>query len=149
MPTQEQGIVYLDVKKKWKHEALHFTPWLAKNLNELGKAIGVELECDQTEVQVGPFACDILATDVDSGAKVAIENQLELSDHGHLGQLLTYAAGLGARIAVWVTPAFCYEHAEALHSLNQWTHDGVRFYAVRVTLRKAITRLRNLTSNRW
>ena len=137
MPTQEEGIVNLDVKKEWKHEALHFTPWLAKNLDKLGKAIGVELECDQTEVQVGPFACDILATDVDSGAKVAIENQLELSDHGHLGQLLTYAAGLGARIAVWVTPAFCYEHAEALHRLNQWTHDGVRFYAVRVTLRKA------------
>ena len=62
---------------------------------------------------------------------------MELSDHGHLGQLLTYAAGLGAGIAVWVTPAFCYEHAEALHSLNQWTHDGLRFYAVRVTLRKA------------
>ena len=89
MPTQEEGIVNLDVKKEWKHEALHFTPWLAKNLDKLGKAIGVELECDQTEVQVGPFACDILATDVDSGAKVAIENQLELSDHGHLGQLLT------------------------------------------------------------
>ena len=95
------------------------------------------MECEQTEAQVGPFACDILATDADSEVKVAIENQLELSDHGHLGQLLTYAAGLGARIAVWVTPAFCYEHAEALHSLNRWTHDGVRFYAVRVTLRKA------------
>ena len=136
MPTQEQGIVYLDVKKKWKHEALDFTPWLAENLNELSAAIGVKLECDQKEAQVGPFACDILATDADSGVKVAIENQLELSDHGHLGQLLTYAAGLGARIAVWVTPAFCYEHAEALHRLNLWTHDGVRFYAVRVRLRK-------------
>ena len=137
MPTQEHGIVYLDVKKKWKHEALQFTPWLAKNLKKLGKAIGIDLKCDRTEAQVGPFACDILATDTDSGVKVVIENQLALSDHGHLGQLLTYTAGLGAGIAVWVTPAFCYEQAEALDRLNQWTDNGVRFYAVRVTLRKA------------
>ncbi|MDE0448250.1 MAG: DUF4268 domain-containing protein [Spirochaetaceae bacterium] len=136
MQAQEQEIVYLDVRKEWKHEALNFTPWLARNLGALGKILGMELKCDQTEAQVGQFSCDILATEVDSGAKVTIENQLELSDHGHLGQLLTYAADLGALIAVWVAPEFCYEHAQALDNLNKWTHNNVRFYGIRVTLRR-------------
>ena len=137
MPDQEQVVVYLDVHKRWKDEARDFTPWLAANLDMLGEAIGgVKLQRDHTEARVGAFACDILATAVGTGVKVAIENQLEWSDHSHLGQLLTYAAGLGAGIAVWVTPAFRYEHAEALHRLNQWTRNGIQFYGVRVTLQK-------------
>ena len=135
MPSEPQ-IVSLDVHKKWKDEALEFTPWLAKNLHMLGEAIGRRLELDRKEAQAGPFSCDILATDVDTGAKVAVENQLQLSDHSHLGQLLTYSAVLGARIAVWVAPAFCYEHAEALHMLNKWTHYGVQFHGVKVTLQR-------------
>ena len=73
---------------------------------------------------------------VDTGEKVAIENQLEWTDHTHLTQLLTYAAGLDARIAVWVAPEFRYEHAEALHWLNEWTPDGLQFYGVKIMLRK-------------
>ena len=134
MPEQKQGVVYLDVHNKWKDEARDFTPWLAANLERLGKAIGVKLKCVSTEAQVGTFSCDILATAV--GVKVAIENQLEWSDHSHLGQLLTYAAGLDVGIAVWVTPAFRYEHAEALNRLNQWTSNGIKFYGVKVMLQK-------------
>ena len=135
MPTTEQ-VDYLAVRNQFKNEALDFTPWLAENLCVLSKAIEVELIDGHVEAQVGAFSCDILASEASTGVKVAIENQLELSDHGHLGQLLTYAAGLGAGIAVWVTPAFCYEHAEALHRLNQWTHTGIQFYGVKVTLQE-------------
>ena len=134
MPEQEQGVVYLDVHNKWKDEARDFTPWLAAHLEMLSKAIGVKLKRVSTEAQVGAFSCDILATAV--GVNVAIENQLEWSDHSHLGQLLTYAAGLDVGIAVWVTPAFRYEHAEALNKLNQWTSNGIKFYGVKVMLQK-------------
>ena len=127
MTTPEEGMECVDVHKKWKHEALDFTPWLAENLGMLSDALGVRLELDQTEKPVGPFSCDILAREVESGVMVAIENQLETSDHSHLGQLLTYAAGLEARVSVWVAPAFFYEHAEALHRLNEWTGDRHRF----------------------
>ena len=63
---------------------------------------------------------------------VAIENQLEWTDHSHLGQLLTYAAGCKAKVAIWVAPAFRHEHAEALYQLNKWTAGGMRFYGVKV-----------------
>ena len=124
MTMPEEGLEYVDVHKKWQHEALDFTPWIAQNLDMLGDAIGEELELVQREKPVGPFYCDILAKDLGSGAPVAIENQLELTDHSHLGQLLTYAAGLGAKIAVWVAPEFLYEHAKVLCQLQYM--DGQR-----------------------
>ena len=135
MTKPEKGMEYVDVHRMWKDEALNFTPWLADNLQELNKVLGVELELDQTEKPVGPFYCDILAKVAGSDAKVAIENQLELANHSHLGQLLTYAAGLEAQIAVWVAPEILYEHAAALHWLNTWT-SGPRFYGVKVMVLK-------------
>ena len=132
MTTPTEGMEYVDVHKRWRYEDRHFTPWLADNLHMLGGALGMNLKLVQTEKPVGPFACDILAKELGSGERVAIENQLELTDHSHLGQLLTYAAGLNAGIAVWVAPDFQYEHAEALHRLNKWTRDGRRFYGVKV-----------------
>ena len=136
MTTPEEGTDYLDVRSRWQNEAWHFTPWLAKNLGLLSAALETKLQLVQIERPVGPFFCDILAKEVDTGEKVAIENQLEWTDHTHLTQLLTYAAGLDARIAVWVAPEFRYEHAEALHWLNKWTHDGLRFYGVKVMLQR-------------
>ena len=139
MTTPEEGIEYVDVRSKWPHEALDFTPWLARNLDLLSEATGIQLELVQEEAAVGPFSCDILAKEIDSGKSAAIENQLEWSDHSHLTQLLTYAAGLDARIAIWVAPEFRYEHAAALHWLNEWTRDGIRFYGVKVELVKVGT----------
>ena len=127
---------YLDVRSRWQNEAWHFTPWLAENLDMLSAALETKLQLVEMEKPVGPFFCDILAKEVDTGEKVTIENQLEWTDHTHLTQLLTYAAGLDARIAVWVAPEFRYEHAEALHWLNKWTHHGLRFYGVKVVLQK-------------
>ena len=119
MTTPDEGMEYVDVHERWRYEDRHFTPWLADNLHMLGGALGMNLKLVQTEKPVGPFFCDILAKERGSGVQVAIENQLEWTDHSHLGQLLTYAAGLDARIAVWVAPDFQYEHAKALHRLNK------------------------------
>lgn len=124
------------VREKWEHEALDFTPWLAKNLNLLGQEIGLELKPIQTEKQVGPLSLDILAEEADTGVKVAIENQLEWTDTHHLGQLITYATGTDARIAVWVATEFRYEYAEALHRLNEWTREEFRFYGIKVEVLK-------------
>ena len=136
MTTPEEGIEPVDVRTKWRDEARDFTPWLARNLGLLSDAVGLKLELVQEEAAVGPFSCDILAREADSGMDVAIENQLEWTDHSHLTQLLTYAAGLDARIAIWVAPDFRHEHAATLHWLNEWTLDGLRFYGVKVELVK-------------
>ena len=132
MTAPEERIGQLDVRTLWQHEALDFTPWLARNLHLLGKELGIELELVQQEKPVGPLYLDILARETDTGVLVAIENQLEWTDIGHLGQLLTYATGCDARIAIWVAPEFRYEYAKALHRLNEWTGKSIRFYGVKV-----------------
>ena len=132
LAAPEDGTVQVDVRKMWKHEALDFTPWLAKNLHLLGDTLGMELEPIQTEVPVGQYYLDILAREADDGALVAIENQLEETDLSHLGQLLTYATGCGAHVAIWVAPEFGYEHAQALNRLNEWTNGRIRFFGVKI-----------------
>ena len=121
MPEREGESEQLAVRDKWEHEALNFTPWLAKNLQVLGDSLGLKLEWIQSEVPIGPYFLDILARETREDVKVAIENQLEETNLHHLGQLLTYATGCGAHIAIWVAPEFGYEHAQALHLLNEWT----------------------------
>ena len=122
----------------WPNEPYDFTPWLAKNLDRLGEAIDLTLAPVQEEYQVGAFSLDILARETNEDVKVAIENELEWSDHWHLGQLLTYAAGCDARIAIWVAPEFRYEHAGALHRLNEWAGTNVRFYGVKVEVIRTV-----------
>ena len=136
MTTPEDGIEQVDVRTKWEHEAHKFTPWLANNLHLLGDTLGMKLDDAQTEVPVGPYSLDILARDADEGVKVAIENQLEETDLHHLGQLLTYATGCDAQVAIWVAPEFVYEHAQALHRLNEWTKENIRFFGVKVEVIK-------------
>ena len=132
MTSPEEEIEQLDIRTMWKDEARDFTPWLAGNLHLLGNELGMNLELVQGESPVGPFSLDIMAREGDEGVIVAIENQLEWTDSGHLGQLLTYAAGCGAHAAVWVAPEFRYEHAEALHRLNEWTGERIKLYGVKV-----------------
>ena len=136
MTAPEDEIKQADVRDKWEHEAHNFTPWLAKNLHRLGDELGMKLEAVQTEVPVGPYFLDILAREADEDVLVAIENQLEETDLHHLGQLLTYATGCDAQVAVWVAPEFCYEHAQALHRLNKWTKENIRFFGVKVEVIK-------------
>ena len=136
MTVPEDGIEQEDVRTKWQHEALDFTPWLAENLDLLGDVLEMKLEFVQTEVPVGPYSLDILAKEADEGVKVAIENQLEETDLHHLGQLLTYATGCDVQVAIWVAPEFGYEHAQALHRLNEWTKESIRFFGVKVEVFK-------------
>ncbi|MXY44639.1 MAG: DUF4268 domain-containing protein [Dehalococcoidia bacterium] len=136
MTVPEDGIEEVEVRTKWNHEALDFTPWLAKNLHLLGDTLEMKLEHPQTEVPVGPYFLDILAKDTDEDVLVAIENQLEETDLHHLGQLLTYATGCDAQVAIWVAPEFGYEHAQALHRLNKWTKENIRFFGVKVEVIK-------------
>jgi hypothetical protein len=114
----------------WESEASSFTPWLAANLILLGKALGLDLELSQTEAAVGSFSCDIHARDTGRDRQVIIENQLEPTDHRHLGQLLTYAAGLDATVIVWISPEFRDEHREAIDWLNRHTSENVEFFGV-------------------
>lgn len=120
----------------WRDEALDFTPWLAKNLELLGSELGLRLENPRTEVPVGPYRLDILADEADSGLSVAIENQLEWTNTHHLGQLVKYATCCKAKIAVWVAPEFLREHAVALKMLNEWTHDDVQVYGIKLEVRR-------------
>src|SRR5215218_6109899 len=108
----------VDARTVWTSEAQHFTPWVKANIETLSDALGLELELPEIEVPVGNFACDVVAQEVGNEHKVIIENQLEPTDHGHLGQLLTYAAGLDARAIVWISPQFRPEHRQAIDWLN-------------------------------
>ena len=108
-----------DLRKIWPHEALDFTPWLAKdkNIAILGNEIGMEIAVDGTESAVGDFSVDIIATDIATGQKVIIENQLEDTNHDHLGKLITYAAGKEARTIIWVVKHAREEHRAAIEWL--------------------------------
>ncbi len=135
MTASGEDVQRVDVHSMWPSEAYDFTPWLAEHLDPLGAELGLTLEEVRQEAPVGPYLLDILAKapGEDGGdVLVAIENQLEWSDLLHLGQLLTYATGRDARVAVWVAPEFRRQLAEALHRLNEWTRDGISFYGVRV-----------------
>ena len=120
----------------WSSEANDFTPWLAReeNLSILGEVLGVELELEAQEQAVGPFRADILCKDIGSGAWVLVENQLERSDHLHLGQLLTYASGLEAVTIVWIAARFTEEHRSTLDWLNKITDESFRFFGLEVEL---------------
>lgn len=123
------------LREAWKHEASDFTPWLAQpeNLDTLADALGVsELELVATEHWVGDFKLDILCTDGDD--QVIIENQLEKTNHTHLGQIIAYAAGVGAKKVIWIAESFRPEHSAALQFLNDNTTDDLSFFAVEVEL---------------
>lgn len=123
------------LREAWKHESGEFTPWLAQteNLNMLADALGLsELASVATEHWVGDFKLDILCTDGDD--QVIIENQLEETNHKHLGQILAYAAGVGAKKVIWVAESFRPEHATALEFLNDHTTDELAFFGVQVEL---------------
>jgi hypothetical protein len=122
----------VDLRTAWSHEALEFTPWLAKNLDQLGEVLGVTFELDRTEARVGAFAADILARDSRNDSAVVIENQIAASYHSHLGQILTYLSGLDAKTVIWVAGSFRDEHLPALRWLNEHTDDAFAFFAVRV-----------------
>jgi hypothetical protein len=126
----------IDLRTYWKKEDIDFTPWLAKeeNIQLLSEAIGIELEVQGQEENVGLFRADILCLDTANNHYVLIENQLERTDHTHLGQLMTYAAGLDAVSIVWIAQRFTEEHRAALDWLNRITDDTFNFFGIEVEL---------------
>jgi hypothetical protein len=135
-PTALGQLVKVELREAWASEAGDFTPWLAqeKNLRLLGDTIELELELEAQEKDVGPFRADILCKDTASGQRVLIENQLERTDHTHLGQLMTYAAGLEAVTIVWIAHSFTDEHRAALDWLNERTDEKVNLFGLEVEL---------------
>lgn len=120
----------VDPRSIWKHEALDFTPWLASNADGLATALGIDLEITGSEHPVGGFSLDLIGRDVTHDKPLIIENQLAGSDHSHLGQLLTYAAGTGAATIVWVATEVRDEHRQALTWLNEVTGPDIHFFGV-------------------
>ena len=126
----------VDLRTVWPREDRDFTPWLSENLDRLSEVIGIPLEPEGIEVTVEQFYADVLARNPQDNSLVLIENQLEWTDHTHLGQVLTYLAGLEAQTVVWVAKEFTSAHLSAIRWLNEHTVDPFAFFAVRVKVVK-------------
>ena len=123
-------IKQVDIRNIWPNEATDFTPWLVDNIDRLGQALGIEIEVQEREADVGDFSLDIMAKDLGTGRIVVIENQLTQTDHDHLGKLLTYAGGFDAGVLVWIAKELRDEHRKALEWLNEHTGPDVDFFGV-------------------
>ena len=119
----------VDLRAVWPDEADDFTLWLQDNIDQLGAALGMDIEVQEREAAVGRFSLDLLAQD-GNGRPVIIENQLEATDHDHLGKLLTYAGGHDAEVIVWIAKEFRDEHRAALDFLNSRTGEDTEFFGV-------------------
>ena len=129
-------IVRVDLRTVWSNEATDFTPWLSKpeNLEALSETLGMDLESTGTEQSVGNYRADMLCKDALTGGYVLVENQLEKTNHSHLGQILTYSAGLNVKTVIWIASRFTDEHRAALDYLNEITEEGFSFFGLEVEL---------------
>jgi len=126
----------IDLRDIWNHEALDFTKWLAEeeNLNLLSEAIGVDIKLIEVEADVGRYNVDILAEEEITGNKIIIENQLEYTNHDHLGKLITYASGHNAKTVIWIVKDSREEHINAIEWLNENTDDSLNFFLINIEL---------------
>lgn len=124
----------INVRDLWKHEQYDFSSWLAKeeNIEELGNVIGLNLVDVNTEVYVGAYRCDLVAKDETTGIKIIIENQLEATNHDHLGKIITYASGLDAKVVVWIVKEAREEHRSAVEWLNNNTLSDIAFFLIEI-----------------
>lgn len=126
----------IELREEWKNEAMDFTNWLAQdeNLQLLSDEIGIDISLVQTEASVGKFSLDILAEEENTGRKIVIENQLEATNHEHLGKIITYASGFDAEIVIWIVKDVRDEHKQAVDWLNEHTDDKINIFAIRMEL---------------
>ncbi|WP_418876695.1 DUF4268 domain-containing protein [[Clostridium] scindens] len=127
-----------DLRTVWPHETLDFTPWLSQddNISLLADAVGLEITVDETESSVGDFNVDIYASETGTDRKIIIENQLEDTNHDHLGKLITYASGKSADVVIWVVKHAREEHKAAIEWLNNHTDDKIGFFLCEIKLYK-------------
>lgn len=126
----------INLRAYWQHEALDFTRWLVRdeNLQLLSDEIGISLIDAKAEEATGRYTVDIVAKDADSDKRVIIENQLEFTDHKHLGQLITYASGFNASIIIWIVKEAREEHQKAIEWLNNNTNAQLSFILIQMEL---------------
>lgn len=124
----------VDIRDLWHHEQYDFSAWLAKdeNIELLNEQLGLTLVDINAEAYVGAYRCDLLAIDETSGVKVIIENQLENSNHDHLGKIITYASGLDAKVIVWIVKEARDEHRSAIEWLNNNTSKDINFFLIEI-----------------
>jgi hypothetical protein len=126
----------VELRNVWKNEATDFTKWLSENenLSLLADEIGIDINLLQTEASVGRYNVDILAEEENTGRKIIIENQLEPTNHDHLGKLITYASGIDAEISIWIVSDVRDEHKQAIDWLNEHTDENIYFFAIKMEL---------------
>ena len=122
----------VDIRDLWKHEQYDFSNWLAEpeNITYLNDILGLTLVEINKETYVGSYRCDIVAVDETDGTKVIIENQLESSNHDHLGKIITYASGMDAKVIVWIVKQAREEHRSAIEWLNNNTREDINFFLI-------------------
>jgi len=128
----------VDLRSIWNNEARDFSSWLSKeeNLFSLGEEIGIDLSLVETEASVGRYSVDILAEEENTGRKIIIENQLEITDHDHLGKIITYASGYDAEIILWIVKDVRDEHKQAIDWLNDHTDEKINLFIIKIELWK-------------
>lgn len=136
LKKQVSHLKKVELRNVWGHEALDFTQWLSQeeNLNLLRDEIGISIKLIQTEANVGRYNVDILAEEENSGRKIIIENQLEDTNHDHLGKIITYASGYDAEIIIWIVKDYREEHQKAIDWLNEHTDEKICFYLIKLEL---------------
>lgn len=130
MVEQLGKLVRVNPREVWANEAQNFTPWLRDNIDYLADAVGIDIQLVESEVAVGDFSVDLVGEEPGQNRPVIIENQLERTNHTHLGQLLTYAAGRDGGVVIWVSPEIRPEHRNALEWLNEATRGNLDFFGV-------------------
>lgn len=128
----------VNLREYWQDEARDFTNWLAEevNLALLSDALGMDLELEGVEVSVGPYKADIVARDLSSDSRVVVENQLEKTNHDHLGKMLTYASGLDANTMIWIAKEFSEEHRRAFDFINEHASPNLQCFGLEIELWK-------------
>jgi hypothetical protein len=126
----------VDLRQYWEREDENFTKWLAEpeNLELLSDEVGIGIDSPQVEASIGRFNVDILAQEENTERKIIIENQLEFTDHSHLGQLITYAAGVEADYILWIVRDVKDEHKQAVDWLNEHTDENLNFFLIAIEL---------------
>lgn len=124
----------VNIRELWSHEQYDFSKWLAKeeNIELLNDTVGLTLTDVDKEVYVGSYRCDLVAVDETTGIRIIIENQLESTNHDHLGKIITYASGLDASVVIWIVKEAREEHRSAIEWLNNNMSKGISFFLLEI-----------------